>query len=184
LLTNASLEIKGEVKESGKYLLTTNYIPGVTVSLMGADKFPFIVMPDKETNKILFELCSHDPKKKQLIGAHLQQILGLVARDMARSQEHINYEYFPQLRMFVLAATLPEKVASMLHQPEQILEFTKNSYQNIIKPLLEVDESVKEFQDWFIFRTLRYDPVTRNLSQLPREAIKEKARKVLERLSN
>jgi len=180
LITNAAITIKKKIGERGKYEVGVKYNPGSTaVGLIersdGPNNVVFIVMPKEETGKILIDFFLQEPNYQRQFGVYLQLILQTIARDLMNKGSGGAFDhYFPRSRTFVLAATLPGKVASLLKYPERVLELTKNSYQDIINPLLQNREFVKGNKARLTIRALKYDPRKRDLYLLSEDEINEK----------
>lgn len=186
LITKAFVTVKKITKETGEYEAKMTFVPGsVAVGKMERQHNVFFVInPKEETGQIFFDLFSQNSAYERQVGEYLQAIIETVARHVVDKEENaVDSIYFPNSRRFIIVATIPEKVASLLVDPRQVLKPMKDSYFSLIESFLENDEFVNGNHAQFIFQALRYDPETQNLSPLPKNEIRDRAHKILNQMS-
>lgn len=189
LITRAFVTVKKTAKETGEYEAKTTFVPGsVAVGEIRRQDEPnnvfFVVGPREETGELLFDFFSRDPTYRRQVGEYLQAIVEMVAQNLLDNNEDaIDLLYFPNTRRFIVSASIPERVTSLLDHPKQVLNVMKNSYGGIIRAFNQNDDFVNGTKAQFIFQALKYNSNTRELSPLSKHEIKEKAQTVLKKIS-
>jgi hypothetical protein len=187
LIREGKITLSKRIDEGGTYNVTIPYVPASVATLLsqGNQIAKFVVTPDPITSKTLCNLITSDPNIQKTIEMHLLEILQMLAYDFeTKGKGGTTYHYFSDSRISVLMLTIPEKVASLLTFPERIIEYTRGSFDDLIRSFLENSAFVQGTNPTFGFRALRYDPKSKDLLPLSRLEIKEKACHMLELLRN
>lgn len=192
LIHEGKITMNKKIDEDGKYVVTIPHIPAsvATIPVVKADgscqDISFLVTPDPITSKTFYDLITCDPSLQRRIEICFLTILQTLASDLVKKDQRgfVTSHYFPDSRTFILTATIPEKVVSLLSCPEKVVEVTKDSYNEIIRPFLQLPDFVQGGKANFFFTAFKYDPLRKDFFVLSKLEIKERACKVLEQIRN
>jgi hypothetical protein len=187
IIQEGKITLNKRIDEPGKYFANFPRIPGsVQTTLIGrTSEVAFYVVPDAITSKVLYDLILDDPNLQKTIEMYFLTILQTLTHDFkTKGRGSSTYHYFSDSKTAVLTFTIPEKIASLLHYPEKIAEYTQKSFDDIVRLFLQNPDFVQGKTSHVYFYAFRYDPECRDLLPLSTPEIKEKAYNLLKQLTS
>lgn len=182
MITNATATVRKKIGKDGKYSVELKCVPGsVSTILLGRTKEPrtanFVVMPSQKYGEMLYNALIREPGLGKRLGAYILTILHAFTGDLLnKGKGEYDSIYLPESRTCILTMTLPAKVASSLHNPEQILRFTQKFYRSLIRPFIEDKGFLEGKRKWKIIPVIEYDPRSKILYQVSDREIEQKLR--------
>ena len=187
IFRDSKITLSRKIEESGNYIIELDKIPPGSSAILKTEKkgpLPFIISPDKNTQIKLKKIIEKDPIFERVIGSALLKTIQNLTSGYDLEKKLVSYQYNKDNNNFVIVGEFIDSISSYMKDPEQILQYTINSYNEIIDQFLENKDFIEGEKAYFTFRSLKYDPVTKTLNPLSKEDILSKAEKLLKQISN
>jgi len=187
IFRDSKISITRKIEETGEYILNFDNIPPGSCAILKTDNkkaVPFIVSPDKDTHLKLKNIFKEDPFFERVMGLTILKTIQILVSNYKKGNKITNYHYNKDNNNFIISGEFPDIITTYLKNPEQILQYTINSYNDIISPFLENRKFVNGEESIFNFRSLKYDPVVKTLDPLSKEEILSKAEKLLKQIND
>jgi len=181
----SKISVTDKIEKTGVHTINFDKIPPSTSVIMKTDKkgpLPFIINPDKETQIALKEILLNDPGFERKLGSALLKTIQMMTSNYKRDRKLVSFYYNQDNNTFSIVGEFPHIVITCLKNPEQILQYTINSYTDIINQFYENKPFLEGNKSFFTFRSLKYDPIIKSLEPLSIKEIRVKAKKLLKQL--